>query len=75
MGVRGRSKLQTAFLKTMREKHLTMNQDLYTSFLTALVKKSRRSVTRTCGKDHVEVDLNASIDFSGVCCKQRSDCS
>ena len=57
-----RSKLQVSFLNTMREKHVIMNQDLYASFLNGLLK-SRKSVTRTCGRGGVEVELDASIDF------------
>lgn len=57
-----RSKLQVSFLNTMREKHVIMNQDLYASFLNGLLK-SRKSVTRTCGRGGVEVDLDASIDY------------
>ena len=71
--MRHRSKLQTSFLKTMREQHLTMNQDLYASFLSELVRRNRQSVTRTCGKGGVEVDLEASINFCCVCDKQSSD--
>ena len=44
-----------------------MNQDLYASFLSELVRRNRRSVTRTCGKGGVEVDLEASIDYCCVC--------
>ena len=47
----------------MKEKHITLNQGLYSSFLSQLIHKNRASVTRTCGKGGVEVDLNGSVDF------------
>lgn len=58
-----RSQFQKNFLSTMKEKHITLNQGLYSSFLSQLIHKSRASVTRTCGKGGVEVDLNGSVDF------------
>lgn len=58
-----RSQFQKNFLSTMREKHITLNQGLYSSFMNEILRKSRASVTRTCGKGGLEVDVEGSVDF------------
>ncbi|KAK8790305.1 hypothetical protein WA538_001323 [Blastocystis sp. DL] len=55
-----RGKYQKAFLGTMIEKHVIPNKSLYEAKLAKLAR-SRKSVTRTCGKDRVEVCLDCPL--------------
>ena len=62
-----RSEYQKEFLKNLKTKHITLNQNLYSKYLDKLLKGKNQSVTKTCGRQHNEVDINASIDFYLVC--------
>ena len=55
-----RGKYQKAFLGTMFEKHMVPNKSLYEKKLSKLVR-SRKSVTRTCGKNKLEVCLDCPL--------------
>ena len=55
-----RGKYQKAFLGTMFEKHMIPNKSLYEAKLVKMVR-SRKSVTRTCGRDRMEVCLDCPL--------------
>ena len=62
-----RSEYQKEFLDILKTKHITLNQNLYSKYLSNLLKGRNQSVTKTCRRQQSEVDINASIDFYHVC--------
>lgn len=58
-----RSEHQKHFLSTLKNEHVTLNQNLYGSFLSELLHHNRLNVIRICGRGGVEVDLNGSVDY------------
>ena len=62
-----RSEYQKEFLDILKTKHITLNQNLYSKYLSNLLKGKNQSVTKTCRRQQSEVDINASIDFYHVC--------